>query len=227
VGTLFKLGWPTGLHLLSEVGLFCLASLMMGWIGVGALAAHQVAITCASTAFMVPLGLALAVTVRVGQSVGAREYHRVRPIAFGALGLGAVVMLLCGMVFVFKGNLIANTFFPGEPDTAALLVSLLMVAAGFGIFDATQIVCMGGLRGLADVRVPMIYVYIAYWLVALPVAYYFGFHTRLQGVGIWTGLLTGLVLVSVAVGSRLWRMSRVSEIEKRYPRAARQSEFAV
>lgn len=224
---LFKLGWPTGLHLLSEVGLFCFASLMMGWIGVGALAAHQVAITCASTAFMVPLGLALAVTVRVGQSVGAREFHRVRSIAFGALALGSAFSLICGAFFVFNGEYIAKAFFDSAPDVATLAASLLMVAAAFGLSDAAQIIAMGGLRGLADVRVPMIYVYIAYWGVALPVSYYLGIHTRLQGLGVWIGFLVGLMLISVAVVGRLWRMSRVSEIERRYPAPKEQSEFAL
>lgn len=209
---LFKLGWPTGMHLLSEVGLFCTASLMMGWISVNALAAHQVAITCASTAFMVPLGTALAVTVRVGQSVGAREFGRVRTIVFGALAMGGALMLCFATVFLFGGGAIAGAFFD-DAEVARLAASLLMVAGLFGLFDAVQIIGMGGLRGLADVRVPMIYVYVAYWLVGLPVSYTLGFHTRLQGVGIWIGLLVGLAIVSVAILYRLWRMSSLAKIE--------------
>ncbi len=202
-GILFRLGWPSAVHLLGEVGLFASATLMMGWIGVTALAAHQVALTCAATAFMVPLGLALAVTVRVGQVIGAKENFRIRPIAFGALGLGVLLMSCSSILFLVSGSWLAQLFV-SDPDVVALTVTLLVIAGLFGIFDASQIIGMGGLRGLADVRVPMAFIYIAYWGIAAPVAYILGFHTKMGAMGVWTGLLVGLIFTALAITARLW-----------------------
>jgi len=207
VASLFRLGWPSSFHLLGEVGLFAAATLMMGWLGATALAAHQVAITCAATAFMFPLGLALAVTVRVGQSVGAGEHHRVRPIAFGAIGMGLVSMATFALVFIFGGGWIAGRFVD-DPAVASLTATLLMVAGFFALFDGTQIIAMGGLRGLADVRIPMIIIYIAYWGVALPSGYWLAFRGGWNAPGIWMGLLVGLFCASGAILARFCHSSR-------------------
>ncbi len=201
LGSLFRLGWPSALHLLGEVGLFAAATLMMGWIGVTALAAHQVALTCASTAFMFPLGLAFAVTVRVGQSLGARELHRIRPITFGALGIGVLMMSSFALFFITGGAWLAR-WFVDDPAVAALATMLLMIAGFFSLFDGCQIIAMGGLRGLADVRVPMIFVYVAYWAIALPSAYSLAFHAGWGASGVWVGLLIGLFCTAVAIVTR-------------------------
>ncbi|HWL51294.1 MAG TPA: MATE family efflux transporter [Chthoniobacteraceae bacterium] len=203
---LVRLGWPSGVHLLGEVGLFAATTLMMGWIGVVALAAHQVAITLASTTFMLPLGLAFAVTVRVGQAVGAEESHRVRPIAFGALGFTVALMSLFSVIFLTCGHWIASWFIT-DPAVIATATMLLAIAGIFQLFDGFQIVGMGGLRGLADVRVPMFFVYIAYWCVALPVGYWLAFHRGWGAEGLWTGMAIGLAGTAFAVGTRLWIMS--------------------
>jgi MATE family multidrug resistance protein len=203
---LFRLGWPSAVHLLGEVGLFASATLMMGWIGVTALAAHQIALNCAATAFMVPLGLALAVTVRIGQVVGAKEHFRVRTIAFGAFGLGILLMSCFSILFIVCGPWIAQ-FFVSDTEVIALAAALLVIAGLFGIFDASQIIGMGGLRGLADVRVPMFFIYIAYWCIAAPIAYVLGFHTKMGALGIWAGLLVGLFFTALAITVRLWIMS--------------------
>ncbi len=203
VRTLFRIGWPSALHLLGEVGLFASATFLMGAISITALAAHQVAITCAATAFMVPLGLAFAVTVRVGQAVGAGEEHRVRPIAFGALGLGVALMLGSGLLFLIFGGSIPG-WFVEDAAVRELATRLLWIAAIFGIFDAAQVLCTGALRGLADVRVPMLFVYAAYWGVACPLAYVLALPAGWGGVGVWVGLATGLACAALALAGRLW-----------------------
>lgn len=206
---LFTLGWPTAFHLLCEVGLFLLVALMMGRISVEALAAHQVAMTCIATAFMVPLGLALALTVRVGQVIGAGERERVRPIVAGAVLSGSFLMLFVAILFIFGGNWLAGLFFD-EEAVRLTATKILFIAGFFGFFDAAQIIGMGGLRGLADVRVPMYLVYITYWGITFPLAYLLGFHTSLGAEGVWWGLLIGFCVASAAIGVRLWFMSHPS-----------------
>ncbi len=198
---LLHIGLPAGGQYLAEVGAFATASLMMGWISVSALAAHQIAITCAATTFMVPLGLGMAVTVRVGQAFGAREFHRIRPIAFGGLGMALCVMSCTALGFIVLSQSLAALFI-SDPEVLALAASLLVIAGFFQIVDGTQIVAMNALRGIADVRVPMGIAIFSYWCVALPLSYLFAFETGHGPAGIWTGLAFGLL---AAAGILLWR----------------------
>lgn len=204
---LLRVGLPAGGQYLAEVSAFAAASLMMGWIGVNALAAHQIAITCAATTFMVPLGLGMAVTVRVGQSVGARRFDRVRPITFGGIAMALVVMTATALAFVLLSRPIAGLFVT-DPAVLAVAASLLIIAGIFQVVDGTQIVAMNALRGLADVQVPMVFAVFSYWVVALPLAYFLAFSARVGPPGIWIGLASGLFVASVALTGRfLWKSS--------------------
>ncbi len=204
---LLRLGLPAGGQYLAEVSAFASASLMMGWIGVNALAAHQIAITCAATTFMVPLGLGMAVTVRVGHAVGARNFARVRPIAFGGLGLALAVMICTAFGFVLFSRVIAGLFVV-DPAVLSLAASLLVIAGVFQVVDGTQIVAMNALRGLGDVHVPMGIAVFSYWMMALPLAYLLTFHANFGPPGIWMGLALGLLIASVALTWRfLWKSS--------------------
>lgn len=202
VGKLFRLGLPSGGQLLAEVGCFAFASLMMGWIGVVALASHQIALTCASTTFMFPLGLAIAATVRVGQVVGAGESHRIRPIAFGSLGMAAVLMSVFAVCFILGAPYIA-TWFVADPEVIALTATLLVIAGFFQIFDGVHVVSMGALRGMADVRIPFLLALICYWVVTIPVAATFAFGLNQGASGIWRGLAVGLAVAAVMLLVRL------------------------
>lgn len=201
---LLRLGLPSGFQVLAEVGAFALASLMMGWISIAALAAHQIALTCAATTFMLPLGLSTALTVRLGQIVGSEERRRLRSVAVGGLALAACVMTLSAVIFLIGGTWLAGLF-----TTDALVVSLaarLLVIAGlFQIFDGLQITAVGGLRGLGDVRVPMLLTYATYWLVALPLSGFLAFRTPWGAEGIWVGLAVGLAVAAVVLGRRIWQ----------------------
>jgi MATE family multidrug resistance protein len=209
---LFALGWPPAVQLFFEAGLFNLAAVMMGWLGVVPLAAHQVALSCAATTFMFPLGIAQALSVRVGNVRGAGEPWRARAIGFGGIGAGAAIMLAFAGVFVVAGRPIAG-FFIEDPAVVELATRLLLLAALFQLFDGTQVTSMGALRGLADVRVPTAITCLGYWLLALPAARYLGFHTPMGPEGIWTGLVVGLVTCAVLLLARFARMTRA-------PRAA-------
>ncbi|MFV0337584.1 MAG: MATE family efflux transporter [Chthoniobacterales bacterium] len=200
---LFRIGLPAGTQIVMEVGAFALASVMMGWIGVKAMASHQVAITCAATTFMVPLGMAIALTVRLGQTVGKKKFEKLRPIALGALVTG----LFCGGIFALLLAFFARplgALFISDPEVLPIITSLLGVAAFFQIFDATQVIAVGGLRGLSDVRVPMFIIIISYWGVGLPLAALLAFSLNMGALGIWLGLAFSLLLVSIIANVRLW-----------------------
>ncbi len=195
------LGAPVALQLLLEVGLFSLAAIMMGWLGAAPLAAHQVAITYAALTFMFPLGIAIAVSVRIAQAVGAGEWARVRPIGIGGVGMSLVVMSLFAGGFLGFGGPLAGVFI-NDAATAAVAVQLLAVAGIFQVFDGAQVVSMGALRGLSDVRLPTVISFVSYWLVALPTCYFLGIAGRSGAVGVWWGLALGLAFAAMALTTR-------------------------
>lgn len=199
---LLAIGLPTGGMHLAEVSGFAFGSLMMGWLGAGALAAHQIAITCAATTFMIPLGLSQAVSVRIGQARGAGEERRYLPIILGALGTAVLVMAIFAVTFMSAGATIAAWFVTNAAVTA-LAAQLLLVAGFFQIFDGIQITSSGALRGFEDTRAPMFIGVLSYWLVALPISYLCAFKLGFGPRGIWFGFVTGLALAATALVARL------------------------
>jgi multidrug resistance protein, MATE family len=199
---LLAIGLPTGGMHLAEVSGFAFGSLMMGWLGAGALAAHQIAITCAATTFMIPLGLSQAVSVRIGQARGAGEERRHLPIILGALGTAVLIMAIFAITFMSAGATIAAWFVTNAAVTA-LAAQLLLVAGFFQIFDGIQITSSGALRGFEDTRAPMFIGVLSYWLVALPISYLCAFKLGFGPRGIWFGFVTGLALAATALVARL------------------------
>lgn len=202
--SLVKIGLPTSLQLLAEVGAFVAATVLIGTTGVEALASHQVAITCAATVFMVPLGLSQALTVRIGESWGAKTYERWRPIVMSGWLLGIAFSVASAIVFLTANDSIARAFLPTEPETAAAVAGLLLVAAAFQVGDAFQIISAGGLRGLNDVNVPTCVAVFAYWVVSLPVGWCWMRYAGMGVNGMWWGITIGLSLTAVILGLRLW-----------------------
>ena len=191
-----SLGLPVALQLLLEVGTFGMAAVMLGWLGARSLAAHQIALSYAGLTFMFPLGIAIAVSVRVGQAVGAKEWARVRPIGLGGVGMAVLVMAFsAGTFLLLRVSLVG--FFVREAATAALAAQLLAVAGIFQVFDGVQVVSMGALRGLSDVRIPTLISFVSYWIVALPLCYFLGLTVRVGAVGIWCGFACGLAFAAV------------------------------
>jgi multidrug resistance protein, MATE family len=203
---LIRLGLPSAFQVLGEVSAFSLASLMMGWISIEALAAHQIALSCAATTFMIPLGLSTALTVRVGQVMGARFTERIRPISMGGLALAAAVMVVTAAVFILGGAQIAALFVQ-DAAVIQLAASLLVIAGIFQVFDGVQITSVGCLRGMGDVRVPMLWTYFNYWVVGLPCSAILAFGFGWGAQGVWIGLALGLASASLILGTRLWRRS--------------------
>jgi len=204
---MLQLGVPAGGSLLFESGAFAAAALMMGWLGATALAAHQIALSCAALTFMVPLGLSMAASIRISKALGGGRRDALRAIGFGVLGLSGVVMLVFAVVFMTGGALLARGF-TADAAVITLAAQLLAVAALFQLFDGTQVVASGALRGLTDVKVPTVITFIAYWLVSLPMGYLLAFHTPLGPLGIWIGLASGLACAAVLLAGRFHRLTR-------------------
>ena len=208
---ILAIGLPSGGLHLAEISGFAFGSLMMGWIGVVPLAAHQIAITCAATTFMVPLGLSQAACVRVGRARGAGKTERLGPIIFGALGLAVAFMSVFAMVFMLCGRSIAG-WFVADPAVVFLTAQLLLIAGIFQIFDGIQVVSSGALRGFEDTRMPMFIGVLSYWIIALPVSWFAGFVLGWGARGIWIGFVVGLAVAAAALLSRvLWRISGTAE----------------
>lgn len=198
---MLRLGVPAAVMLFFEVGGFMVAAVMMGWLGATALAAHQIALSCAAFMFMFPLGLSMAVGMRVGKAVGEGRRDLPRPIAGGALAMSCVIMSLSALGFWLGGEWLARGFV-NDAEVIALAARLLVVAAIFQLFDGVQVIGSGALRGLSDVRVPAVITFVAYWLLAIPGGYALGLHTSLGAVGIWTGLAAGLAVAAVLLSIR-------------------------
>lgn len=204
---LAKLGGPAGVMLLFETGAFGATALMMGWLGAVPLAAHQLALSCAALTFMVPLGLSLAVSLRISRAHGEGRTASARAIGLGALLAGLLVMLSLAALYTFAGELITTTLTSAR-EVSTLATQLLLVAALFQVFDGAQVICVGALRGLTDVRVPAALTFAAYWLLSLPLGYWLSFHTRAGPRGLWIGLAAGLATAALSLAWRFWHKTR-------------------
>lgn len=209
----WRLGLPIAITLGLEITIFNAAVFLMGLIGTESLAAHAIAIQIASLTFMVPLGLGQAVTVRVGLAYGRRDRSGVAVAGWTALGLAVAFMGLMALMMIAAPGLLVSAFLdPADPANGPVIrlaASFLIVAALFQIFDGAQVVGAGMLRGLHDTRVPMIYAGFGYWIVGLLTGVGLGFGLGWEGVGIWTGLATGLGVVAVLMILRWTRRERL------------------
>jgi MATE family multidrug resistance protein len=206
VARLFRVGLPIGCQYFAEVAAFNFGAVMMGWIGTIALASHQVVITCAATTFMFPLGVSIAASVRVGHAVGSQMHTALRRIVLGTIGISSLVGAGFAVLYLVAGREIV-TLFTNENGVVTLSVGLMVVAGIFQIADGIQVTAAGCLRGLADVRLPMLIGFFCYWAVAIPTAYVAAFVARLGPIGIWIGFASGLFVAAVLLTWRLFAMT--------------------
>ncbi|MBM3803392.1 MAG: MATE family efflux transporter [Acidimicrobiia bacterium] len=199
---LVALGFPAAMQTVLEVGVFAVATALAGRLAPVALAAHQIGLQVASLTFMVPLGVASAGAVRVGQALGRRDPAAAGRSGWMALALGAGFMGVAGLVLLSFPRVIMRVF---TFDTGVIAVgaSLLLLAAVFQLFDGLQVVATGILRGTGDTRTPMVCNLIGHWLVGLPVSYVFCFVMDWGLFGLWIGLSLGLIVVG-AVLLQIW-----------------------
>ncbi|HEY1604678.1 MAG TPA: MATE family efflux transporter [Allosphingosinicella sp.] len=209
----WTLGLPIAVTLALEITVFNAAVFLMGLIGTDSVAAHAVALQIAAFTFMVPLGLSQAVTVRVGLAFGRQDPSGITRAGWTAFALGVSFMALMALIMLTIPHRLVTLFLdPADPANAPVIplaVSFLFLAALFQIFDGAQSVGAGMLRGLQDTRVPMLYAAFGYWGIGLAIAVGLAFGLGWQGVGIWTGLASGLAVVAVLMLSRWVRRERL------------------
>lgn len=204
---LLKIGVPSGMQYVFEVGAFATAAIMVGWISAEALAAHNIALNLAAISYMAATGLAAASTIRIGNQMGLKDRKSLRMAGFSSFGLVIVFMATCGLLFIGLRNVLPSLYIDNEvvKQTAS---TLLIIAAAFQISDGVQAVGLGVLRGLQDVKVPTLITFVSYWLIAIPVGYVFAFVFGWGVNGIWYALSLGLTIAGVF---NLWRFNRLSK----------------
>ena len=204
---MLHIGLPAGVQFIFEVAAFDMSAVMMGWLGTKTLAAHQIAINLATISYMTTSGLAAAATIRVSNEMGKKDFATMRAVAFVLLSIAMSIMFLWGLLFVL-GKDFLPTLYVNDPEVLAIAAPLLIIAGFFQLSDGVQVVCLGALRGLQDVKIPSLFIFIAYWIIGLPLGYFFAFKMGWGGVGIWTGLLIGLTLTAGAMVLRFHLLSR-------------------
>jgi len=203
---ILNIGLPSGFQFIFEVGAFSFAAIMVGWIGTIALAAHQIAISLASITYMMATGIATATTIRVGNQLGKHNIPMLRKVGFTGFILGATFMGFNAIILISLSNYLP-TLYIADYDVIYISSKLILIAAVFQISDGLQVVGLGALRGMSDVRIPTLVTLIAYWILALPIGYLLGIHLNFGPIGIWTGLLIGLTFTA---GMLIYRFNRIS-----------------
>ena len=211
---IFRIGLPIGVTLTLEVGLFASAVYLIGLIGTAALAAHMIAIQVASVTFMVPLGLGMAATVRVGLATGRADPEAAWRAGMSALAMGTAFMAAMAVVMWTTPETIIAIFLdlddPASAPVVELAVAFLAIAALFQIFDGGQAIGAGALRGLKDTRWPMVFAAIGYWPIGLGTGVVLGFGFDLGGVGIWIGFAAGLATAAALMIGRFVLLQRTA-----------------
>jgi MATE family multidrug resistance protein len=202
---LLRIGLPMGVSVFMEGGLFVATLLVIGRMGAVPVAAHQIAINVASTCFMVPLGVAMATTVRVGHAAGARDPAALRGAAAAGFAIVLFTQAVSASVMLAGGPAIARLY-TGDPAIASLAATLLVYAAAFQFPDGIQVVGAGALRGLKDTRVPMAITVFAYWGLGMPLGWWLGVTMGRGAPGMWYGLILGLAAAAVLLPARLARL---------------------
>lgn len=203
---LWKFGVPIGVAMALEDAIFIGAVVMMGWVGPNALAAHAIALQIGTIAFMVPLGLAQAATVRIGIGFGRRDHDLIGRAGWTAFCMTIVFMVCMALLIVTQGDRLVSLFISAEApvnsEVAELALSFLTVAALIQIVDGVQVVCTGMLRGLHDTRWPMIFAVTGYSVIGMGIGAWLAFACGWEGLGIWVGLGTGICVVALLVFGR-------------------------
>ncbi|MBC8005515.1 MAG: MATE family efflux transporter [Verrucomicrobia bacterium] len=197
-----SMGLSIGVQMVIEILAFSLGAIMLGWISKESLAGHQVAIGMASMTYMISFGLASGTTIRVSHAYGEHDKNELRHAIFASLHIVVAFMSLMGILFIVLRNYLP-LLFTSDPEVIRIAAGLLIVGAFFQIFDGMQVVLLGALRGMADVRVPMFIAFFCYIVVSLPISYLLAFTFRIGYPGVWIGFVFGLSAAALLFGLRL------------------------
>ncbi len=207
ITALLKVGLPIGFMVLMEGGLFVAAALLIGTLGALPVAAHQVAMNYSGLMFMVPLGLAGAITVRVGHAIGRGDPRAARRAGWVGIGLAVVFALVSASIMLSIPAQIMRLY-TADPEVIALGSGLLLFAAIFQLSDGLQVAAAGALRGLKDTRRPMLYSVFAYWVIGMSIGWWLTFRADWGPAGMWVGILSGLSVAAGLLTLRYWRLTR-------------------
>lgn len=188
---ILNLGFPTALQMFFEVAIFTATVFLAGLLGTNPQAANQIALNLASMTFMIAVGLGVTATIRVGNQKGLHHYKELRRIARSVFLLVFIIEAIFAVGFILLKDWLP-TFYIDNVEVVLLSAQLLIVAALFQLSDGMQVVILGALRGLQDVKVPTAICFVAYWIIGFPVSWYFGKAENMGSMGIWMGLLAGL-----------------------------------
>ena len=213
---IIDLGLPSAMQMLFEVTLFTAAIWLSGSLGKNNQAANQIALTLASSTFMVAMGLSVTAMIRVSHSKGMADFKNMIVVARSIFLLAIILETIFGIVFVIFHNYLPHLFlnmtdstqYLDNQEIIGITAQLLLVAAVFQLSDGIQVVVLGALRGLQDVKIPMYITFVAYWLIGFPISFYLGKYTELKAVGIWIGLLAGLSAAALFLYIRFARISK-------------------
>ena len=195
---MLHLGVPSGVQFIFEVAAFDFSLVMMGWLGATTQAAHQIAINLATVSYMTTAGLAAAATIRVSYFLGKMDFKNLRTAAYTLLVMAILMMTLWALIFIFGRHWLPGLYVENK-EVITIAASLLIIAGLFQLSDGTQVVCIAALRGLQDVKIPSILIFISYWIIGLPLGYWLAFVMNYGALGIWSGLLIGLTVTAVAM----------------------------
>jgi MATE family multidrug resistance protein len=210
---ILRVGVPNGISIGMEVGMFAVAALLIGSLGVTMMAGHQIALNVASMTFMIPLGISFATTSKVGFAFGERDFHRVR--LAGNVGNGISVMVMCctaTLMYLLPREIVS--IYTNDMDVTPVAVQLLLMAAILQISDGLQASAAGALRGLKDTRIPMVVNLIAYWIIGIPFGYYLGITRQLGARGLWIGLIAGLTFAAISHTTRFLLHTRLERLRR-------------
>ncbi|MBL4870604.1 MAG: MATE family efflux transporter [Robiginitomaculum sp.] len=206
-----KLGWPISITTVFEGMLFNACILLMGRIGIMEVAAYQIALNLAALAFMLPWGISMAGAIRVGLAVGAQDQKAVQRAGLLTMFVSVIGIMCFAIPITLAPDFISSLYLDAQdPDNVqviALVASFIPIAAAFMFFDAVQVAGNQILRGMKDVRWPMVGGGISYWVIGFPMAAYLAFQTPLGAKGVWYGLLLSLLTASVLLSYRFWKLA--------------------
>lgn len=197
---------PLSIQTLVEITAFSISAIMVGWLGKVPLASHQIAMSMSSFSFMLALGVGAAATIRVSHQYGAGDYKAMRKAGFAAVHLSVALMSVSGIGYLLLRNYIPMIF-SEDPLVIDLAAKLLIISAMFQIFDAMQLSGLACLRALSDVTKPLYISILSYYFVCLPLGYLLGFTAKLGAVGVWIGLLSGLIFAAILFLRRFNRLT--------------------
>ncbi len=221
VKKIINLGFPSAMQMLFEVALFTSAIWLSGSIGKTSQAANQIALTLATTTFMFAMGLNVTAMIRVSNQKGLNDFKNLIIVARSIFLLAILLEIIFGILFVVLHQFLPHLFLNmndslqvvDNKEVIFIASQLLLVAAVFQISDGIQVVVLGALRGLQDVKIPMYITFVAYWVIGFPISFYLGIYTELKAIGVWIGLLSGLTVAALFLYIRFERLTKKLVLE--------------